>query len=183
MIGKFSRLIFFSTKNSKDWFASAQQNNLDIRSRTALPEQVFGRYKRSFGSPNRIIISLILIPFGYLPNIQRKFFKGPKRGQFSSNPLGENPSDIWDIPNMKFNHVEKTDHPCQFPVGLVERLILALTDRDNNVLDPYLGVGSTAIAALKNNRDAYGCDTVKSYIKIALDRIGNSSRGHLEPAQ
>ncbi len=110
---------------------------------------------------------------------EKKYFKGPKRGQFSGNPLGKNPSDVWDIPNVKANHVEKTDHPCQFPVGLVERLVLALTEKYDNVLDPYLGVGSTAIAALKNNRNAYGCDTVKSYIKTTLDRIEQFQQGML----
>jgi adenine-specific DNA-methyltransferase len=110
---------------------------------------------------------------------EKKYFKGPKRGQFSGNPLGKNPSDVWDIPNVKANHVEKTDHPCQFPVGLVERLVLALTEKDDNVLDPYLGVGSTAIAALKHHRNAYGCDTVKSYIKTALDRIEELQQGTL----
>lgn len=102
---------------------------------------------------------------------EKKHFKGPKRGQLSGNPLGKNPSDVWEIPNVKSNHVEKTDHPCQFPVGLVERLVLALTDRFDNVLDPYLGVGSSAIAALKNERNAYGCDTVADYVKVAKQRI------------
>jgi adenine-specific DNA-methyltransferase len=110
---------------------------------------------------------------------EKKHFKGPKRGQFSSNPLGKNPSDVWDIPNVKANHVEKTEHPCQFPIGLVERLVLSLTNKDDNVLDPYLGVGSTAIAALKNGRNAYGCDTKKSFIKVALDRIEQLQQGTL----
>lgn len=52
----------------------------------------------------------------------KKHFKGPNQGEFSGNPLGKNPEDVWDIPNVKGNHVEKTDHPCQFPVGLIERL-------------------------------------------------------------
>jgi adenine-specific DNA-methyltransferase len=123
---------------------------------------------------------------------EKKHFKGPKRGQYSSNPLGKNPSDVWDsspsggnptdvwdIPNVKANHVEKLDHPCQFPVGLVERLVLALTKKGDNVLDPYLGVGSTAVAALKNNRNAYGCDTMHDYIDIALERVGQLQAGTL----
>ncbi len=104
----------------------------------------------------------------------------------SSNPLGKNPSDVWDrktdvwdVPNVKNNHVEKTDHPCQFPVGLIERLVLALTNRGDNVLDPYLGAGSTAIAALKNDRNAYGCDIVPAYIKIAKSRIAELNAGTL----
>lgn len=110
---------------------------------------------------------------------EKKHFKGPKRGELSSNPLGKNPSDIWEIPNVKANHVEKTLHPCQFPVALIERLVLALTDPGQNVIDPYLGVGSSAIAALKHDRNAYGCDVVQEYIDIALDRIDQLEQGTL----
>ena len=102
---------------------------------------------------------------------QKRHFKGPRKGQLSGNPLGKNPSDVWDIPNVKNNHVEKTEHPCQFPVGLIERLILALTVEGQAVLDPYIGVGSTAIAALRHGRRAYGCDQEQRYIDIAWDRI------------
>lgn len=110
---------------------------------------------------------------------EKKHFKGPKKGELSSNPLGKNPSDVWDIPNVKSNHVEKTDHPCQFPVGLVERLVLACTEKDQNVLDPYMGVGSTAIAALKNGRNAYGCDIMPDYVDIANERIRDLFEGSL----
>ncbi len=110
---------------------------------------------------------------------EKKHFKGPKRGEISSNPLGKNPSDVWEIPNVKANHVEKTEHPCQFPVGLVERLVLSLTNPGDNVLDPYMGVGSTAIAALKNERNAFGCDVVQEYIDIALSRVEDLERGTL----
>lgn len=110
---------------------------------------------------------------------EKKHFKGPRRGEISSNPLGKNPSDVWDIPNVKANHVEKTIHPCQFPVGLVERLVLGLTNPGENVLDPYLGVGSTAIAALKNDRNAYGCDIMQEYVSIAEDRVRQLQAGTL----
>ncbi|MXW22790.1 MAG: site-specific DNA-methyltransferase [Candidatus Dadabacteria bacterium] len=118
----------------------------------------------------------IRVPSKY-PN--KKYFKGPKKGSVSSNPLGKNPSDVWDIPNVKSNHVEKTEHPCQFPVGLVERLVLALTNEGQNVLDPYLGVGSSAIAALKHGRCAYGCDLDKNYINIARRRVRDLRKGKL----
>lgn len=110
---------------------------------------------------------------------EKKHFKGPNKGKVSGNPLGKNPSDVWDIPNVKSNHVEKTDHPCQFPVGLVERLVLGLTNPGDNVLDPYLGVGSSAIAALKHDRNAYGCDLDQTYIDIALKRVQQLRAGEL----
>lgn len=109
----------------------------------------------------------------------KKHFKGEKRGELSGNPLGKNPSDVWDIPNVKSNHVEKTDHPCQFPVGLVERLVLSLTDKNHNVLDPYMGVGSSTIAALKNDRNAFGCDIMPEYVEIAKNRVQELFAGTL----
>ena len=109
----------------------------------------------------------------------KKFFKGPKRGQLSGNPLGKNPSDIWEIPNVKANHVEKTEHPCQFPVELIERLVLSMTNEGDWVFDPFMGVGSTAIAALIHGRKAAGAEIVPSYVQIAKDRIGKAERGEL----
>ncbi len=118
----------------------------------------------------------IRVPPKY-PN--KRYFKGPKAGQLSCNPKGKNPSDVWAFPNVKSNHPEKTEHPCQYPVELVERLVLSMTDAGDAVLDPYLGVGSSAIAALKHGRVAYGCDTVKKYIDIAIDRIEALRTGEL----
>jgi adenine-specific DNA-methyltransferase len=110
----------------------------------------------------------IRVPSKY-PN--KKYFKGPKRGQLSGNPMGKNPGDVWIFPNVKNNHVEKTPHPCQFPVELVERLVLALTDAGDSVFDPYVGVGSAVIAAVKHNRHGYGCDIVKEYVDMAWERL------------
>ena len=80
-------------------------------------------------------------------------------------------AQIWDIPNVKNNHIEKVDHPCQFPVELVERCVLALTDENDIVYDPFCGVGSALIAALKNKRKAYGTELEQTYVDIGLQRI------------
>lgn len=110
----------------------------------------------------------------------KKYFKGPKAGQLSGNPLGKNPGDVWIFPNVKNNHVEKTLHPCQFPVELVERLVLALTRPGDTVFDPYMGVGSAIVAALKNGRGAYGCDIDQEYVRIAWDRVDQLQAGTLK---
>lgn len=110
----------------------------------------------------------------------KKHFKGPKAGQFSSNPLGKNPGDLWVIPNVKSNHVEKTAHPCQFPVELIERLILSMSDEDDWVLDPFLGTGTTAIAAVKHGRRAAGAEIVPKYVKLARTRIEQEIKGTLK---
>ncbi len=121
----------------------------------------------------------------------KRHFKGPKRGQLSGNPLGKNPSDIWDvvthdwedgvwdIPNVKANHPEKTEHPCQFPVELVQRCVLALTQPEGVVFDPYCGVGSTIIAALQHDRKAIAAELDSSYIEIARDRVQKFADGEL----
>ena len=75
------------------------------------------------------------------------------------------------FPNVKSNHPEKTVHPCQFPVELIERLVLSMIDEYDGVFDPYMGVGSAIIAALKHDRHGYGCDTVKEHVDIGRNRV------------
>ena len=118
----------------------------------------------------------IRVPSKY-PN--KRHFKGPKAGELSGNPLGKNPSDVWEIPNVKNNHPEKTTHPCQFPVEMVERLVLSMTDPGDIVLDPYMGVGSSVIAAAMHGRVGFGCDLDADYVQIARDRLEALAAGRL----
>lgn len=110
----------------------------------------------------------------------KKHFKGPNVGKYSSNPKGKNPTDVWDIPNVKSNHIEKTVHPCQFPVALVQRLVQSLSNRDDFVLDPFMGVGSSAVAAVVEGRRAAGAEIVKEYYDIACRRVGFAYEGRLK---
>lgn len=109
----------------------------------------------------------------------KRAFRGPNKGQPSGNPLGKNPSDVWDMPNVKANHVEKTQHPCQFPVALVERLVLGLANEGDLVVDPYIGVGSTAVACVLHGRRCAGADTEARYLGIAHERIMQAWAGTL----
>lgn len=126
----------------------------------------------------------------------KKSYKGENKGKLSGNPKGKNPEDvwqatverlyddwerqIWDVPNVKSNHPEKTIHPCQFPIELVERCVLALTNENDVVYDPFAGVGSTLLAALKNNRRAFGTELMQEYIDIGLERIKALSKDELK---
>ncbi|MBI4674237.1 MAG: site-specific DNA-methyltransferase [Chloroflexi bacterium] len=113
----------------------------------------------------------------------KRHFKGPNIGKPSGNPNGKNPSDVWqvvlkdweaelwDIPNVKANHPEKTIHPCQYPVELVERCVLALTREEDWVFDPYAGVGTSMLAALMHNRRAMGSEKESEYVAFARERI------------
>lgn len=110
----------------------------------------------------------------------KRHFKGPNAGKLSGNPKGKNPTDVWAFPNVKNNHVEKTIHPCQFPVELVERLVLSMTDEGDAVLDPYMGVGTTVVGALLHGRKGYGCDIVDEYVEIARQRADAVRSGTLK---
>ena len=122
----------------------------------------------------------------------KRHYKGPNKGKLSGNPKGKNPSDVWEflteewescfweIPNVKSNHPEKTSHPCQFPVELVERCVLALTNENDWVFDPYAGVGSSLIAAVKHNRRAIGSEQESDYVDIAHERLRSFFNGTLK---
>lgn len=109
----------------------------------------------------------------------KRHYKGSKKGQWSGNPLGKNPSDVWDIPNVKAGHVEKTEHPCQFPVALVRRLIRTLSPAGGLVLDPFMGAGSTAVAALLEGRRFCGSELHKKYVRIAEKRVSEVQSGKI----
>lgn len=122
----------------------------------------------------------------------KRAYKGPNKGKPSGHPLGKNPSDVWgivlrdwinevwDIPNVKCNHPEKTIHPSQFPIELVERLVLALTNDGDLVFDPFAGVGSSLIAGLLHGRKVVGVDREKQYTDIAYLRVLSAIQGTLK---
>ena len=159
-------------------------------------KRLSGRYETLlwFTKSDEYIFNLdnIRIPSKY-PG--KRHYKGNNIGQPSGNPLGKNPSDFWqimndefaagiiDIPNVKSNHPEKTQHPCQFPVELIERFILAMTMPYDWVLDPFGGVGSTLIAAIKNCRNAIMIEKEQLYCKIAKQRIDDFEHGKLKTRQ
>ncbi|MBX3317782.1 MAG: site-specific DNA-methyltransferase [Phycisphaeraceae bacterium] len=107
----------------------------------------------------------------------KRSYRGPNAGKLSSHPDGKNPEDVWSIPNVKGRHKEKTVHPCQFPVGLVERLVLAFTDPGDLVLDPFCGVGSAGVAAALHKRRFWGSDLSAAYIRVARSRVRAALEG------
>lgn len=107
----------------------------------------------------------------------KKHYKGNKKGEYSCNPLGKNPGDVWIMPNVKAHHVEKTEHPCQFPVALALRLVKALSPPDGIVLDPFMGSGTTGVAALLKDRRFIGYELDSNYFQIAEKRIQETLSG------
>ena len=150
-------------------------------------KRLSGRYETilwfSKGEPYTFNLDDIRVPQKY-PG--KTHYKGPKHGQPSANPLGKNPGDVWkilqedwdsllwDIPNVKAN---------QFPIELVERLVLALTNPNEIIFDPFAGVGSALVAAVIHGRRAVGVDKERVYVDMALDRVNKLIRGQLRYRQ
>jgi adenine-specific DNA-methyltransferase len=114
----------------------------------------------------------------------KRAYKGNRKGEYSGNPLGKNPEDVWDfgedvwdIPNIKAGHVEKANHPCQFPVALPTRLIKALVPVGGSVLDPFMGSGSTGVAAILENRSFIGIEADSEYFSLAESRCNKAQNG------
>lgn len=122
----------------------------------------------------------------------KRAYRGASKGMLSGNPAGGNPSDVWellwtehdsgvmDIPSVRNNHVEKMEHPCQFPVELAERCVLLYSNEGDVVLDPFAGSGTTLVAAEFHGRRGIGCDYTKSYCDIANRRLEMVHAGTLK---
>lgn len=152
-----------------------------------------GRYETIlwFTKSDKYVFNLddIRIPSKYPGKLH---YKGNKKGLPSGNPLGKNPSDfwrtiendwqngVWDIVNVKSNHPEKTIHPCQFPIELVQRCVLALTNEKDVVLDPFLGVGSTIVGSIMHNREGLGFEIGQEYINASNKRVNDYINGILK---
>lgn len=97
-----------------------------------------------------------------------KDYGGKKQGL---HPFGPLLSDVWtDIHRIKHNKY-RDEHPCQLPIHLLERIILMSTDESDIVLDPFMGTGTTAIAAKRLGRNYIGFELDKKYVSIANDKL------------
>ena len=111
------------------------------------------------------------------PNV--KYPNQKKNGKLKCNPLGKNPTDVWQFPKvtsgMNRSADERTPHPAQFPLAVIERIIKACSNPGDVVLDPFMGSGTTAEAALNSGRLVIGFEIRPDYIEIAHRRLRAAS--------
>ena len=102
------------------------------------------------------------------PNV--KYPNQKRNGKFRCNPLGKNPSDVWDVPKVttgsRRSSKERTGHPAQFPLPIVERIIKASSNFADVVLDPFAGSSSTGIAASGLGRIFVGFELREDYCNL-----------------
>lgn len=105
-----------------------------------------------------------------------KYPNQKKNGKLRCNPLGKNPSDVWLFPKVTSgadrSSPERTAHPAQYPIAVVERIIRASSNEGDLVLDPFMGSGSTAEAAMRSGRRSLGFEILPEYLGIVEERLG-----------
>ncbi|MBW4715763.1 DNA-methyltransferase [Saccharothrix obliqua] len=144
--------------------------------------------KRSFSPRNEKFLWYAKDPDAYyfdLDPVRDSNVKYPnqkKNGKIKVNPLGKNPTDVWQFPKVTSgasrSSKERTAHPAQFPVAVIDRIIKSCSPPSGLVLDPFVGSGTTCAAARQNGRLSVGFDLKSEYLDIAAARL-EASEQHL----
>lgn len=100
-----------------------------------------------------------------------QYGNGKKRENWIPNPLGAKPKDVIEIPTTCNGMGEKTPHPTQKPEELLRKIILASSNENDIVLDPFIGSGTTAVCAKQLNRQFIGIEQNEEYLNWAVNRL------------
>ncbi|MEG3902323.1 MULTISPECIES: site-specific DNA-methyltransferase [unclassified Microcoleus] len=107
------------------------------------------------------------------PNV--KYPNQKKNGKIKVNLKGKNPTDVWQFPKVTSGKnrasKERTPHPAQFPVAVVDRIIKSASNLNEIVLAPFMGSETTAILALGLQRQVIGFEIRADYCQIFASRI------------
>ncbi len=137
--------------------------------------------KHSFSPRNEKFLWYVKNPDEYVFNLDEvrdpnvKYPNQKKNGKLKCNPLGKNPTDVWQFAKVTSgkdrSSKERTPHPAQFPIAVVDRIVKACSVPGDVILDPFLGSGSMIEAALRNDRLAIGFELNPKYVELAASRI------------
>lgn len=137
--------------------------------------------RKTFSPRNEKFLWFVKDPHNYhfdldaVRDPQVKYPNQKKNGKLKCNPLGKNPSDVWQAPKVTSgsnrSSKERTDHPAQFPKAVVERIVKAASAPGDLVLDPFMGSGTTAEVAVGLERLVIGFELRSDYLDIAVKRV------------
>jgi adenine-specific DNA-methyltransferase len=141
--------------------------------------------KNRFSPRNEKLLWYVKNPENYVFNLDDvrdpnvKYPNQKKNGRSKVNPIGKNPSDVWQISKVTSganrSSAERTAHPAQFPIEMIDRLIKSSSNVGDIVLDPFMGSGTTALSALNNKRKVVGFELNDDYLDIIINRIESRS--------
>jgi site-specific DNA-methyltransferase (adenine-specific) len=143
--------------------------------------------RKSKGS--RINIDNVRVPYGehtlrYPSHPQAEtsqYGNGKKKiALWEPHPLGAKPKDVFEIPTISNGMEEKTAHPTQKPEELLRKILLASSNPDDIILDPFSGSGTTIVVAEQLNRKWIGCEMNTEYNSWAIGRINNVIRHSID---
>lgn len=139
--------------------------------------------RRNYSPRNEKFLWYVKSPTEYTFNLDEvrdpnvKYPNQKKNGKLKCNPLGKNPTDVWEFPKVTSGanraSAERTAHPAQFPVAVIDRIVRASSHPGDLVLDPFMGSGTTAEVALHTGRPVVGFELEAKYLEIAASRLDN----------
>lgn len=103
--------------------------------------------------------------------IPQKFYRSV------NNMRGANPGNVWEFSHVHYCSANRQSHPTQKPEGLIERMILASSNKGDLVLDPFVGSGTTARVCQQLGRNFIGFDNNEDYIQMAKNRLKQPFEG------
>ena len=103
--------------------------------------------------------------------IPQKYYRGV------NNMRGSNPGDVWEFSHIHYCQKNRQPHPTQKPEGLIERMVLASSSEGDNVLDPFLGSGTTVRVCQQLSRNCTGIEINSEYVEMAKKRLMQSFSG------
>lgn len=137
--------------------------------------------KRTFSPRNEKLLWYVKDPSNYVFNLDDvrdpnvKYPNQKKNGKLKCNPLGKNPSDVWQIAKVTSGKnrasKERVGHPAQFPSEMISRIIKASSNVGDLVLDPFMGSGTTAFVAKSLGRRCIGFEVREDYCEIIAKRL------------
>ncbi len=93
---------------------------------------------------------------------------------------GKIPDDVWEFPRLVGNARERTEHPCQMPESVLERIVKVATNPGDWILDPFAGSGTTLAVAKRLKRNSVGIEQSEKFRRIIAERLADQPR-HDQP--
>jgi site-specific DNA-methyltransferase (adenine-specific) len=176
-----SLYIFLTWRNSPEIFVMLKQRM------TMINEIIWDRRVPSMGGSTRRFSS-VHDTVGFFANAKNYYFdldairvpydavtkKARSRSIFVGArwlEVGYNPKDVWSVSRLHREHRERADHPTQKPLEIVERMVKASCPPGGVVLDPFMGSGTTAVAARQCGRDYVGFELNPAYCELIAGRL------------
>jgi adenine-specific DNA-methyltransferase len=137
--------------------------------------------RKSLSPRNEKLLWYVKCPSRYTFNLDLirdpdvKYPHQKKNGKLRCNTIGKNPADVWQIAKVTSGKdrasPERTSHPAQFPLDLVDRIVLGFSNAGELVVDPFIGSGTVAVSCLEHERRVIGIEVRPDYCELAARRI------------